>query len=93
MYAHLVFLTKYRQGVFTIEVIDDWHDIFASVCTNLEAELMEFDGEHDHVHPLVNYPPKLPVSVLVNSLKGVSGRMIRKKNHSYIRKRLCSGAL
>ena len=29
---------------------------------------------HDHVHLLVHYPPKLSVSALVNSLKGVSAR-------------------
>jgi putative transposase len=77
----LVFVTKYRRGVFTKEVIDDLRGIFAGVCINLEAELMEFDGEHDHVHLLVNYPPMLAVSVLVNSLKNVSSRMIRKKNY------------
>ena len=45
------------------------------------AELVEFDGEDDHVHLLVNYPPTVSVSILVNSLKGVSSRMIRKKNY------------
>jgi hypothetical protein len=33
---------------------------------------VEFDGEDDHVHLLVNYPPKVSVFNLVNSLKGVS---------------------
>jgi REP element-mobilizing transposase RayT len=33
--------------------------------------LVEFDGEDDNAHPLVNYPPKVAVSNLVNSLKGV----------------------
>jgi len=86
-------VTKYRRGVFTNEIIDDLRDIFTGVCTDLEAELVEFDGEHDHVHLLVNYPPKLAVSVLVNSLKGVSSRMIRKKNYPCIRIKLWGGAL
>lgn len=93
MHVHLVFVTKYRRGVFAKEVIEDLRGIFAGVCADLEAELMEFDGEHDHVHLLVNYPPKLAVSVLVNSLKGVSSRMIRKKNYPSIRKKLWGGAL
>ncbi|MBR4605155.1 MAG: transposase [Lachnospiraceae bacterium] len=38
---------------------------------------MEFDGEEDHVHLLVNYPPKLAISSLVNRLKGVSSRLER----------------
>ncbi len=36
------------------------------------------DGEPDHVHLLINYPPKLAISSLVNSLKGVSSRLLRR---------------
>ncbi|QYD68135.1 IS200/IS605 family transposase [Paraburkholderia edwinii] len=93
MHVHLVFVTKYRRGVFTGEVIDELRVIFANVCRDFEAELVEFDGEHDHVHLLVNYPPKVAVSALVNSLKGVSSRMIRQKNYPGIRRKLWGGAL
>lgn len=41
-------------------------------CTDFGAQLIEMDGEDDHVHLLVEYPPKVAVSGLVNSLKGVS---------------------
>ena len=54
MHVHLVFVTKYRRGVFTKEVIDDLREVFKSVCTDFEAELVEFDGGDDHVHLLVN---------------------------------------
>jgi len=93
MHVHLVFVTKYRRGVFTREVINDLRDIFDSVCRDFEAELMEFDGEDDHVHLLVNYPPKVAISVLVNSLKGVSSRMIRKKAYPSVQKKLWGSAL
>jgi putative transposase len=93
MHVHLVFVTKYRRGVFTKEILDDLRAVFASVCKDFEAELVEFDGEDNHVHLLVNYPPKVSISNLVNSLKGVSSRMIRKKNYSSIRKKLWGGAL
>ena len=93
IHVHLVFVTKYRRGVFTKDILDDMRVVFASVCTDFEAELVEFDGEHDHVHLLVNYPPKVAVSALVNSLKGVSSRMIRKKNYPSIRRKLWGGAL
>jgi len=43
------------------------------------AELVQMDGEDHHVHLLVKYPPKLAVSHLVNSLKGVSSRMLRQE--------------
>ena len=53
MHVHLVFVTKYRREVFTKEIIDDLRPIFAKVCQNFEAELVEFDGEDDHVHAIL----------------------------------------
>ena len=93
LHVHLVFVTKYRRKVFTKEILDDMRQIFESVCTDFEAQLVEFDGDNDHVHLLVNYPPKVSISKLVNSLKGVSSRMIRQKNYSSIREKLWGGAL
>jgi putative transposase len=91
MHVHLIFVTKYRRGVFTKEILIDLREIFSGVCTDFESQLIEFDGEDDHVHLLVNYPPKVAVSNLVNSLKGVSSRMIRKKNYPTISKKLWGG--
>lgn len=93
LHVHLVFVAKYRRKVFTKEVLDDMRGIFESVCTGFEAQLVEFDGENDHVHLLVNYPPKVSISKLVNSLKGVSSRMIRQKNYPSIREKLWGGVL
>lgn len=93
LHIHLVFVTKYRRSVFTKAVLEDLKEIFASVCQDFEAELVEFDGERDHVHLLINYPPKVSVSRLVNSLKGVSSRLIRKKRYACIQDKLWAGAL
>ncbi len=93
MHVHLVFVTKYRRDVFTREILHELEAVFASVCRDFGATLVEFDGEDDHVHLLVNYPPSVSVSSLVNSLKGVSSRMIRKKSFPDIRKKLWEGHL
>ena len=93
LHVHLVFVTKYRRHVFTKAILADLRKVFQSVCEHFEALLVEFEGEKDHVHLLVNYPPKIPVSKLVNSLKGVSSRMIRKKAYPTITKHLWGGAL
>lgn len=93
LHIHLVFVTKYRRSVFTKAVLEDLKEIFASVSQDFEAELVEFDGEKDHVHLLINYPPKVSVSRLVNSLKGVSSRLIRKKRYACIQDKLWAGAL
>ncbi len=47
------------------------------VCGKFQVELREFNGETDHVHLLVHYPPKIALSKLINSLKGVSSRHLR----------------
>ncbi len=79
MHVHLVFVTKYRRKIFTKTILEFLETIFINVCDDFEAELVEFDGEVDHVHLLINYPPKVAVSKLVNSLKGVSSRLLRKQ--------------
>lgn len=77
--AHLVFVTKYRRGVLTQPMLEDMENIMRSVCSDFDATLIEFNGEDDHVHLLVSYPPKTALSTLINSLKGVSSRRLRSK--------------
>lgn len=79
LHAHLVFTPKYRKKIFTKAHLDRMKKVFESVCKDMDAELVEFDGERDHVHLLVLYPPRISIAVLVNSLKGVSSRMLRKE--------------
>jgi putative transposase len=77
LHVHLVFVTKYRRDVLSELAIQDLRVIFAKVCKDFEAELMECNGEDDHVHLLVTYPPKVSLSKLVNSLKGASSYRLR----------------
>ncbi len=78
--VHLVFTTKYRRKLFTGVMIEQLREAFESACVKLECELIEMDGEQDHVHILISYPPKLSISVMVNNLKAVSSRMLRLQN-------------
>lgn len=68
-----------------------------AVCDDFEVELVEFNGENNHVHLLVNFPPKVALSKLVNSLKGVSSRRMRQEfpelaQHYWRAQRLWSGS-
>ena len=92
LHVHLVFVAKYRRRVFDAKAIDVLRDIFADVCSDADATLAEMDGEDDHVHLLVEYPPKVAVSSLVNSLKGVSSRLLRQQRPD-IRKHYWKGVL
>ena len=86
--AHLVFVTKYRRGVFNDDLLNVCKTAMEQVCVDFGVHLIEFNGEDDHVHLLVEYPPTLQLSRLVNSLKGVSARMLRKQRLSQVRKYL-----
>ena len=92
MHVHLVFVAKYRRRVFDGDAIERLRAIFSKVCADFGADLIEMDGEYDHVHLLVEYPPKIAVSSLVNSLKGVSSRLLRKARPD-IQMRYYKGAL
>ena len=79
LHAHLVFVPRYRRKVFDADALDRLHRICRVVCADFETDLTEFNGESDHIHLLVNYPPKVSLSGLVNSLKGVSSRRLRQE--------------
>jgi putative transposase len=74
-----VFTPKYRRKIFEGKHIEAMRLIFKDVCEGFGVELAEMDGENNHVHLLVNFPPHVQLSKLVNSLKGVSSRLLRKQ--------------
>jgi len=71
---HLVCVTKYRKSVFTEEGLLLVKQSFKDVALKMNFKILEFNGETNHVHALIEYPPKLSISQIVNSLKGVSSR-------------------
>ena len=87
-----MFTAKYRKCIFAKEMLDCMRGIFESVCADFESSLVEFDGEGNHVHLLV-YPPKVTLSKLFNSLKGVSIRLIRRELSKDVNRILWKGVL
>ncbi|GAA3598388.1 IS200/IS605 family transposase [Nonomuraea rosea] len=96
-HAHVVFVTKFRHRVFTGTHLTRMEEIMRSVCAGFETQLSEFNGENNHVHLLVGFPPKIALSKLVNSLNGVSSRRMRQEfpelaRHYYRASKLWSGS-
>ena len=71
---HLVCVTKYRIPIFTSESLILIEKSFTEVAYKMDFNVLEFKGEADHIHALIEFPPKLSVSQMVNALKGVSSR-------------------
>jgi putative transposase len=89
----LVFVTKYRRGVFTDEILRDCAKIMRDVCDKFGCELREFNGEDDHVRLLVGFPATVQLSRLVNSLKGVCSRHLRRDHADHLNQLLWGGHL
>jgi len=69
-YIHLVLVPKYRKKVFTSKMLDRCEDLIKETCLQMDCEMIEFNGEEDHIHIMVNVHPKLAISNLVGKLKG-----------------------
>jgi len=82
----LVFVTKYRRGAFDEEMLGTCEDTMSEVCADFGVTLVEFNGEDDHVHLLIEFPPTVQLSRLINSLKGVSSRILRKKHSERVQR-------
>jgi putative transposase len=89
----LVFVTKYRRGVLSERAHAVLREACAGVCSDFDATLVQMQGEDDHVHLLVKYPPTVALSRLVNSLKGVSSRRLRAKRFAEVQAKLWGQAL
>jgi len=81
---HLVIVTKYRYKVINDEIHQRLNEIFEATCQKWECECLEFNSELDHVHALLDVNPKVAPSKLVNNLKTVSSRLIRKEFGNYL---------
>lgn len=78
--AHLVLVTKYRRKVIERTILERLEQIFAETLKKWDCCQLEFNGESDHVHLLIDYKPDIELSKLVANLKTVSSRLIRKEN-------------
>lgn len=86
--VHLVFVTKYRRRVISDHVWETLYGGLVSAAGKLDSIVREANHEGDHIHVMVEYPPTLAISTLVNSLKGVSSRAVRAVHLTELRESL-----
>ena len=80
--VHIVFVTKYRHPVITEAMETRLKEIIEKLCKTQDCELLECKadlGKRDHVHLLIDVAPKISLSKLVNILKTITSREIRKE--------------
>ena len=76
---HVVFAPKYRRKVFYGEKKVEIGKILRELCKWKGVNILEAEVCPDHVHMLVEIPPKMAVSWFMGFLKGKSSLMIYEK--------------
>ena len=76
--AHIVLIVKYRRKVLYREQIIYLDSLFGNILKEMGCVLIEFNGELDHVHIALSYPPQHSISYIVNRLKGRSSWELKR---------------
>ncbi|MCA3176009.1 MAG: IS200/IS605 family transposase [Burkholderiales bacterium] len=76
---HIVFVTKYRRMTLTPALLEYLETAFSEILGAWRCKLLQFGGESDHIHMLVDIHPALNISVLINNLKTASARRARNR--------------
>lgn len=86
MQFHLVLVTKYRNKCFTDEILTRLEEILREQCKKWDVDLVQFGAESDHCNLLLELHPNIEPAKLVNSLKTVSSRLLRKEYADHLAK-------
>ncbi|MGB3652314.1 MAG: IS200/IS605 family transposase [Rivularia sp. (in: cyanobacteria)] len=83
---HFVFVTHYRRKVLDAKMLLRLKEMIKQVSEKMKCELIEFNGESDHVHILLDFHPKNSIAAVVGSLKSSSARMLKKEFPEEVKK-------
>lgn len=86
LYYHIIFTLKYRKRCITTPMLKRLEAIMSDVLQKWRCRLVEFNGEPDHVHLLLEAHPALDLSRLVGNLKTVSARRVRSEYAEHLSK-------
>jgi len=90
---HLIVCVKYRRKIFLEDkIIERLKQITKKVSGDFGVEIVNQETDKDHIHILFKSNPKTDLTKLINSLKGVSSRLLFKE-FPEIKKKLWNGAL
>jgi putative transposase len=77
--AHLVWITKYRYHVLRGDIQVRCRELIVQVCDAEDVRILKGVVSKDHVHMLIEYPPRTSLSDLVKRLKGRTSRILQQE--------------
>jgi putative transposase len=85
LHYHVIFTIKYRNRCINKAMLDRMQEIFSNVCKSWRCELVQFGGEAEHVHLLIDAHPSMNLARMIGNLKTVSARLIRKEFEDHLK--------
>lgn len=70
LHYHFVFSTKYRKPVLRGDIAIEVRDLIREICRANEIDILQGHVRPDHVHLLLDVPPHLAPSRVMQAIKG-----------------------
>ena len=77
--VHLVFVPKRRKPVLKGDIRNRLDQIWQELATEKNWNIRACEIAPDHVHLFIEFPPTLPIHLIVRFLKGRSSNFLRKE--------------
>lgn len=90
---HIVWCVKYRRKILTYDIEKTLIDILNKIAEDNKFEIIEINGDLDHIHLLINCSPQHYIPDMIKGLKGVSARLLMKKYGAELKDKLYGGHL
>ena len=90
---HIVWCVKYRKKILTPKIENKLIEILNKIANDNNFQILECNGDLDHIHLLVNCSPQHYIPDMIKALKGVSARLLMKEYGNELKKQLCGGHL
>ena len=78
LYYHVIWSTKYRERIISIEIEDLVHSFIAKKAIGIGGIVYAINGVSDHIHLAVSIPPTISISKFIGQIKAVASVKINK---------------
>lgn len=90
---HIVWCVKYRRKVLIPPIEKSLINILNKIAEDNNFQILECNGDLDHIHLLINCSPQHYIPDMIKALKGVSARLLMKEYGNELKKQLWGGHL
>ena len=83
---HIVLVTKYRHPILEGKIKESVYNIIQNICDEKGYNILEMNGEPDHVHILLETGTDMKPQEFINIIKTKTARFTRRDNEELLKK-------